>query len=138
MKIKIGPVEIEQDSLKDEILFNEYKQSPKDVEKYLVEKSKFFDLTLKNTIAGKTVKMIKNFIFSIASAVFFVGWSLYVFYISKDAFTWNEMNLETAISAFLQSLLILGICFLPLILINGYIALTTRETSKSSDKKDKK
>ena len=138
MKIKIGPVEIEQDSLKDEILFNEYKQSPKDVEKYLVEKSKFFDLTLKNTIAGKTVKMIKNFIFSIASAVFFVGWSLYVFYISKDAFTWNEMNLETAISAFLQSLLILGICFLFLILINGYIALTTRETSKSSDKKDKK
>ena len=134
MKIKIGPVEIEQDSLKDEILFNEYKQSPKDVEKYLVEKSKFFDLTLKNTIAGKTMKMIKNFIFSIASAVFFVGWSLYIFYISKDAFTWEQMNLQTAIFAVLQSLLILGICFLPLILINGFIALTSRDTSKQSNK----
>ena len=134
MKIKIGPVEIEQDSLKDEILYNEYKKSPKDVEKYLVEKSKFFDLTLKNTIAGKTMKMIKNFIFSIASAVFFVGWSLYVFYVSKDAFEWKQMSMDTVVSASLQALFILCICFLPLILINGYIALTSRESSKNSDK----
>ena len=134
MKIKIGPVEIEQDSLKDEILYNEYKKSPKDVEKYLVEKSKFFDLTLKNTIAGKTMKMIKNFIFSIASAVFFVGWSLYVFYVSKDAFEWKQMSMDTVVSATLQALFILCICFLPLILINGYIALTSRESSKNSNK----
>lgn len=32
MKIKLGPVEIEQDGLKDEVLYNEYKESPKTVE----------------------------------------------------------------------------------------------------------
>ena len=37
MKIKLGPVEIEQDPIKDELLYNEYKESPKIVEKYLVE-----------------------------------------------------------------------------------------------------
>ena len=136
MKIKIGPIEIEQDSLKDEILYSEYKKSPKDVEKYLVEKSKFFDLTLKNTIAGKTMKMIKNFVFSIASAVFFVGWSLYVFYVSKDAFVWKQMSMDTVVSATLQALLILCICFLPLILINGFIALSSVVFSKKSNNKN--
>ena len=46
MKFKIGPVEV---------LFAEYKKSPKNVEKYLAEKSKFIDLTLKNLLAGKTM-----------------------------------------------------------------------------------
>ena len=50
MKIKLGPVEIEQDSLKDEVLYSEFKKSPKEVEKYLAEKSKFFDLTLTDVI----------------------------------------------------------------------------------------
>ena len=80
MKLKIGPVEIEQDSIKDEILFNEFKESPKEVEKYLLEKSKYFDLTLKNTIAGKTMKMITDFAMGLAGGIFFLGWSFYVFY----------------------------------------------------------
>ena len=134
MRIKIGPVEIEQDSIKDEILFNEYKESPKNVEKYLVEKSKFYDLTLKNLIAGKTMRMIKNFFISIAGTIFFVGWSLYVFYISKDSFVWKEMNLETALSVVLQALLIIGICFLPLGLLAGYIKLTSRSALKNTEK----
>ena len=134
MKIKLGPVEIEQDSLKDEVLYSEFKKSPKEVEKYLAEKSKFFDLTLKNTLAGKTMKMIRSFIFSIGGLVFFVGWSLYVFYISKDAFVWDEMNLQTAILAILQSLLIIGICFLPLILVAGYVKIVNTINSKKEQK----
>ena len=94
MKIKIGPIEIEQESVADNVLFEEYKKSEKDVTKYLEEKSKFFDLTLKNIIAGKTMKMIRDFIFTIIGGVVFIGWSIYVFYISKDSFVWNEMNLR--------------------------------------------
>ena len=37
MRIKLGPVEIEQDPIKDDLLYNEYKESPKTVEKYLEE-----------------------------------------------------------------------------------------------------
>ena len=125
MKIKLGPVEIEQDGLKDEVLYNEYKESPKTVEKYLGEKSKYFDLTIKNLIAGKTLKTIKNFIISVASWVFFVAWSLYVFWESKDAFVWNEFSLETIFGVLLQALLILGICFLPVVLVEGFFKLTS-------------
>ena len=32
MRIKLGPVEIEQDPIKDDVLYNEYKESPKTVE----------------------------------------------------------------------------------------------------------
>ena len=125
MKIKLGPVEIEQDGLKDEVLYNEYKESPKTVEKYIGEKSKYFDLTIKNLVAGKTLKTIKNFIVSVASWVFFVAWSLYVFWESKDAFVWNEFSLETIFGVLLQSLLILGICFLPVVLVEGFFKLTS-------------
>ena len=125
MKIKLGPVEIEQDGLKDEVLYNEYKESPKTVEKYIGEKSKYFDLTIKNLIAGKTLKTIKNFIISVASWIFFVAWSLYVFWESKDAFVWNEFSLETIFGVLLQSLLILGICFLPVVLVEGFFKLTS-------------
>ena len=121
MKIKIGSIEIEQESLSDEILFKEYEKSQKDVEGYLEEKSKFFDLTLKNIIAGKTMKMIRDFIFAIIGGVVFIGWSVYVFYVSKDAFVWNEMNLETIIYIFLQALLLIFICLLPVILISGFL-----------------
>lgn len=124
MKIKIGPIEVEQDALKDEVLFNEYKNSPKEFEKYLNEKSKFLDITLKNIIAGKTMKMIRDFVLTIVAGIVFTGWSLYVFYISKDSFVWKEMNLETAVSVALQSLLIIGICFLPVILVGGFIKIT--------------
>ncbi len=125
MKIKLGPVEIEQDGLKDEVLYNEYKESPKTVEKYLDEKSKYFDLTIKNLIAGQTLKTIKNFIVSVASWVFFVAWSIYVFWESKDAFVWNEFSLETIFGVLLQALLILGICFLPVVLVEGFFKLAS-------------
>ena len=136
MKIKIGPVEIEQDSIKDEVLFAYYKESPKEVEKFLVEKSKFYDLTLKNIVAGKTMKMIRNFAFSIAGIVFFVGWSLYVFYASKDYFVWDKLSLDTAISVFLQAMLILGICLLPVGLIAIYMKLVSRRNSKNTEKQN--
>ncbi len=123
MKLKIGPVEIEQDSIKDDILFNEFKESPKEVEKYLLEKSKYFDLTLKNTIAGKTMKMITDFVLGLAGGIFFLGWSFYVFYSSRDVFVWQEMNVSTAFSVFLESLMILFICLLPVILILSFLKI---------------
>jgi hypothetical protein len=123
MKLKIGPVEIEQDSIKDDILFNEFKESPKEVEKYLLEKSKYFDLTLKNTIAGKTMKMITDFALGLAGGIFFLGWSFYVFYSSRDVFVWQEMNVSTAFSVFLGSLMILFICLLPVILILSFLKI---------------
>ena len=123
MKLKIGPVEIEQDSIKDEILFNEFMESPKEVEKYLLEKSKYFDLTLKNTIAGKTMKMITDFAMGLAGGIFFLGWSFYVFYSLRDVFVWQEMNLSTAFSVLLESLMIIFICLLPVILIMGFMKI---------------
>ena len=123
MKLKIGPVEIEQDSIKDEILFNEFKESPNEVEKYLLEKSKYFDLTLKNTIAGKTMKMITDFAMGLAGGIFFLGWSFYVFYSLRDVFVWQEMNLSTAFSVLLESLMIIFICLLPVILIMGFMKI---------------
>ena len=121
MKIKFGPVEFEQDALKDEILLEEYKKSPKEVEKYLKEKSKFYDETLKNIIAGKTMKTVRDFIFSIVGVVFFTGWSLYVFFVSKDAIVWDEVNAGNAFSVILQAFFIILICFMPVILIVGLI-----------------
>ena len=79
MKVKIGPVEIEQDSIKDEVLFEKYKKDPKHVQKYLEEKSKVFDLTLKHLIGGKTMKMVKDSAYAIITGIFFVGWSLYIY-----------------------------------------------------------
>lgn len=134
MKIKLGPIEIEQESLSDELLLNEYKKSKEDVEKYLEEKSKYFDLTLKNIIGGKTVKMIKDFVLTIIGGVVFVGWSIYVFYISKDAFVWKEMNLETTFYILIQALLIIFICLLPVMLISGFLQIV----NKISSLKDKK
>ena len=129
MKIKLGPIEIEQESVSDEILLNEFKKSKKDVEEYLEEKSKFFDLTLKNIIGGKTVKMIKDFVFTIIGGIAFIGWSVYVFYISKDAFVWNEMDLGTIIYIFLQALLIIFICLLPVLLISGFLQIVNAISS---------
>ena len=80
--------------------------------------------------------MIRNFIFSIAGTVFFVGWSIYVFYVSKDAFSWEEMNLQSAILAILQALLILTICFLPVMLIGGGIKVSTKINSKKSENQE--
>ena len=138
MRIKLGPVEIEQDPIKDDVLYNEYKESPKTVEKYLAEKSKFLDLSLKNIIAGKTMKMIIDFVFTIAGGIAFVGWALYVFYISKDSFVWKEMSLETFFSVILQAILIIVICFLPVILVTGCFMLTRRIRSKKEEtQKDK-
>ena len=138
MRIKLGPVEIEQDPIKDDVLYNEYKESPKTVEKYLAEKSKFLDLSLKNIIAGKTMKMIIDFVFTIAGGIAFVGWALYVFYISKDSFVWKEMGLETFFSVILQAILIIVICFLPVILVAGCFMLTRRIRSKKEEtQKDK-
>ena len=138
MRIKLGPVEIEQDPIKDDVLYNEYKESPKTVEKYLAEKSKFLDLSLKNIIAGKTMKMIIDFVFTIAGGIAFVGWALYVFYISKDSFVWKEMSLETFFSVILQAILIIVICFLPVILVAGCFMLTRRIRSKKEEtQKDK-
>lgn len=134
MKIKLGPIEIEQESLSDELLLNEYKKSKEDVEEYLEEKSKYFDLTLKNIIGGKTVKMIKDFVLTIIGGVVFVGWSIYVFYISKDAFVWKEMNLETTFYILIQALLIIFICLLPVMLISGFLQIV----NKISSLKDKK
>ena len=139
MRIKLGPVEIEQDPIKDDVLYNEYKESPKTVEKYLAEKSKFLDLSLKNIIAGKTMKMIIDFVFTIAGGIAFVGWALYVFYISKDSFVWKEMSLETFFSVILQAILIIAICFLPVILVTGCFMLTKRiRSKKEEEQKDKK
>ena len=135
MKIKIGPVEVEQDPIKDEVLFGHYKESPKEVEKYLDEKSKFLDLTIKNLIAGRTVKMIKDFIFSLVASVVFIGWSLYVFYVSKDAFVWEKLDLQTTFYILLQALLIIAICFLPVILIGGFIKLVSKLTERKTRKK---
>lgn len=123
MKIKFGPVEFEQDALKDEILLEEYKKSPKEVEKYLKEKSKFYDETLKNIIAGKTMKTVRDFILSIAGVVFFTGWSLYVFFVSKDAIVWDEVNAGNAFSVILQAFFIILICFMPVILVAGLIKI---------------
>ena len=134
MKIKLGPIEIEQESLSDELLLNEYKKSKEDVEEYLEEKSKYFDLTLKNIIGGKTVKIIKDFVLTIIGGVVFVGWSIYVFYISKDAFVWKEMNLETTFYILIQALLIIFICLLPVMLISGFLQIV----NKISSLKDKK
>lgn len=135
MKIKLGPIEIEQESLSDEILLNEYKKSKKDVEKYLEEKSKYFDLTLKNIIGGKTVKMIKDFVFAIVGGVVFVGWTIYVLYISKDAFVWKEMNLETTFYILIQALLIIFVCLLPVMLISGFLQIVNKIPS-FKDKKN--
>ncbi len=123
MKLKIGPIEIEQDSIKDDLLFNEYKKSPKEVEKYLLEKSKYFDLALKNTIAGKTMKTITDFALSLAGGVFFLAWSFYVFYSSRDLFVWKEMDLASAFFVLLEALLIIGICLLPVALSGGLTML---------------
>ena len=123
MKIKFGPVEFEQDALKDEILLEEYKKSPKEVEKYLKEKSKFYDETLKNIIAGKTMKTVRDFIFSIVGVVFFTGWSLYVFFVSKDAIIWDKINVGNAFSVILQAFFIILICFMPVILIAGFLKI---------------
>ena len=125
MKLKIGPVEIEQEAIKDEVLFNEFKESPKMVEKYLDEKSKYFDLALKNTIDGKTMKMIRDFALGLVGGVFFLGWSFYVFYESKDLINWNEISLETALEGLMIALLILFICFLPIILVGGFLKITS-------------
>ena len=133
MKIKIGPVEVEQDSINDEVLFDRYKKEPKEVQKYLVEKSKYYDLTLKNIIAGKTMNMIKNFVISIAALIFFTGWSLYVFYVSKDAFTWQEMNLESTMTFILEALLILAICFLPVGLVAGFLKFVSKKASSKEE-----
>ena len=129
MKIRIGPVEVEQNPIQDETLFNEYKESPEVVEKYLVEKSKFLDLTLKNTIAGKTMKMIRDFFYTLVGSVAFIGWAVYVFYVSKDAFVWEEMSPETAISVFLQALLVIFICFLPVMIITGLVKAASKISS---------
>ncbi|MBP3891672.1 MAG: hypothetical protein J6D29_05815 [Solobacterium sp.] len=130
MKIKIGPVEVEQDEINDATLFDKYQESPKEVEKYLVEKSRFYDLTLRNIIAGRTTRMVRDAIFTIIGGVFFTGWSLYVFYISKDAFEWQGMTLTTAISILLQALLVMGICFLPVVLIGGFLKILKYFSSK--------
>lgn len=132
MKIKLGPLEVEQDALKDEILYPEYKESPEKVEKYLAEKSKVLDMTLKNTIAGKTVGMIIESILTLVGGIFFVGWSVYVFYTSRDVFIWKEFTLGTAITFFLQALLIMFICFLPVFLIAGVIAIVQAIYGKKS------
>ena len=133
MKVKIGPVEIEQDSIKDEVLFEKYKKDPKHVQKYLEEKSKVFDLTLKHLIGGKTMKMVKDSAYAIITGIFFVGWSLYIFYVSKDSFTWEELTLESTLTFILQAFLILGICFLPVGLVAGFFKILYR----NSDHKDK-
>lgn len=143
MKIKLGPVEIEQDPIKDELLYNEYKESPKIVEKYLVEKSKYFDLTLKNIIAGKTMKMIRDTVFSIAGSVAFVGWIIYVFYVSKDSFVWKEISPEATFLVVVQALLIIGICFLPVLLVVGCFTVknkisASRKTETPENKSDNK
>lgn len=135
MKIKLGPVEIEQDPIKDELFFDEYKKSPKAVEKYLEEKSKLFDLSLKNIIAGRTTRLIMDAAFSIAGGVAFVGWIIYVFYVSKDSFVWEELGPQTVLSVLLQALLILFICFLPVILIGvGFLIRAKVKGSKKPEK----
>ena len=130
MKIKIGPVELEQDPIKDEVLFNDYKESPKTVEKYLAEKSKYFDMTLKNVLDGKTMRTFKNFLFFVLGTVFFVGWSLYVFYISKDHFVWKEPSLQNTINVFLQTFLILGVCLFPVVFLGGFFKLSSKKADK--------
>ena len=134
MKLKIGPVEIEQEAIKDEVLFNEFKESPKMVEKYLDEKSKYFDLALKNTIDGKTMKMIRDFALGLVGGVFFLGWSFYVFYELKDLINWNEISLETALEGLMIALLILFICFLPIILVGGFLKITSYFSARKKKK----
>ena len=137
MKVKIGPVEIEQDAIKDEILYNEYKESPKTVEKYLAEKSKFYDMTLKHIIAGKTTKMVRDFIFTIAGGVLFTGWVLYVLYISRDAFVWKEISLNTAFTVIMEVLLMMVVCFMPAGLVGGCLKLFSMFNSRRAAKKAK-
>ena len=130
MKLKIGPVEIEQEAMKDDVLFNEFKESPKLVGKYLEEKSKYFDLALKNTIDGKTMKMIRDFALGLVGGVFFLGWSFYVFFESKDLFEWNGMTLGTALAGLMTALLVLFICFLPVILVGGFMKVAAYFSTK--------
>ncbi|MBO7677283.1 MAG: hypothetical protein J6S49_07195 [Erysipelotrichaceae bacterium] len=130
MKLKIGPVEIEQEAMKDDVLFNEFKESPKLVGKYLEEKSKYFDLALKNTIDGKTMKMIRDFALGLVGGVFFLGWSFYVFFESKDLFEWNGMTLGTALAGLMTALLVLFICFLPVILVGGFMKVASYFSTK--------
>lgn len=139
MKLKIGPVEIEQEAMKDDVLFNEFKESPKLVGKYLEEKSKYFDLALKNTIDGKTMKMIRDFALGLVGGVFFLGWSFYVFFESKDLFEWNGMTLGTALAGLMTALLVLFICFLPVILVGGFMkvaAYFSTKKKKNAKKED--
>ena len=138
MKIKIGPIEVEQDVVKDEALFEVYKNSPKDVEKYFEEKSKILDLTLKNIIGGKTMKMIRDFVFTLIAGIAFIGWSGYVFYVSKEVFVWEELTIGTAITLFLQALMIIFICFLPVIIIGGFIKLFELFSNMRKAKKEEK
>ena len=85
------------------------------------------------------MKMIIDFVFTIAGGIAFVGWALYVFYISKDSFVWKEMSLETFFSVILQAILIIAICFLPVILVTGCFMLTKRiRSKKEEEQKDKK
>ena len=133
MKIKIGPVEVEQDSIKDEVLFDRYIKEPKEVQKYLAEKSKYLDLSLKHLLAGKTMKMIRDSAFALAAGIFFVGWSLYVFYVSKDSFAWEELTFESTVTFILQAFLILGICFLPVGLVTGFFKLLSRRSAYKDD-----
>ena len=129
MKIKIGPVEVEQDPIKDEVLYDKYKKDPKEVQKYLVEKSKYLDLSLKQLLAGKTMKMLRDSALAIAVGIFFIGWSLYIFYVSKDSFAWDELTLESTLIFILQAFLILGICFLPVGLVTGFFKFLSRRSA---------
>lgn len=137
MKIKIGPVEVEQDPIKDELLFPEYKESAKLVDRYLSEKGKVLDFTVKNLIAGKTVKMIRDFVITIVGGIIFTGWCLYVFWVSKDSFVWKEMSLHTVITVVLQALLIFFICFLPAGLVGGGLKTASKIKELSGKKKKK-
>lgn len=121
MKLKIGPIEIDHDPIKDEVLFAAFKESPKDVDKYLAERSKFFDLALRNLIAGRTMRMIRDFIYTLFGGAVFIGWSIYVFFVSKDAFVWKELSLENVIYILLQAFLVIFVCLLPIILIGGFL-----------------
>ena len=83
------------------------------------------------------MKMIRDFIFTIIGGVAFIGWSAYVFYVSKDAFIWKETDLGGIIYILFQALLIIFICLLPVMLISGFIQAITKISEKISSGKKK-
>ena len=96
MKIKIGPVEVE-DNIDDEIFYKRFKEDEERTNKYLDMKSHYLDKAINNTLKGASVKTLWVYLEAICFAILYCFWVFKAISLTYDNIKQGQAILNSVI-----------------------------------------